>query len=391
MDQHKAPPRPPNSDKVNPEPFQPSFIAPEEPMETARFIVPEPPNIPVSDDADDSEKMPAATNSSQSKNTRMSYDSAWKAFERWCFERSLTALPADTGTICAYLADCSERGLRIATIRAARAAVGDRHWRSHGSNPTATPKVKAVLSELARHDPRPQHRARPLTAKDMDKIRATACNPRKTSGTTPRQESSEAAERRGRKDIAIISLLRDSLLRRSELAWLRWCDVQYLSDGSGRITIRNPKGDQVLFISQATVDDLENLQPDGVTVDSEAKVIGLSASQIHRRFCMAVQTAGLGPGYSSQSGRVGMARDLDESGTDPRAVMAAGRWKSARMPALYTRRQTDNKDAVAEYYKRQSTSQKLPQVARGLRGQTKPRGKGARAEYVNFQSGPSRA
>ena len=360
MDQDKAPPPTPISDSVNPEQFQPSFIAPEEPMETTKFIVPEPPDVPVCVIADDSEKMPAATNSSQSKNTRMSYDSAWRTFGTWCAGQRLTALPADTTTIVSYLADCSGRGLRMSTIRAARAAIADRHRKSIGIDPTATPDVRAVLSDIAKHETRPENQAKPLTAADMDQVRATVCNPRQTSGTSRRQESPKAAERRGRMDLAILSLLRDQLIGPSELVGIRWCDVEYLPDGSGRIIIRSPKtdpdgGNQALFISPATVTDLEYIRPDDLTFDSEARVIGLTVSQIYRRVRGAAQSAGLGDGYSANSGRVGMARDLAASGMDMQAVMVAGRWKSERMPAKYTRRQTGDQDAVAEYYKRQST------------------------------------
>ena len=385
MPQQKASPRPHISDRVKSEPFQPSFIAPEEPMETAKFIVPEPPNIPVSDDADDSERMSEANDSSQSKNTRMSYDSAWRTFGAWCAGRSLTALPADTTTIVSYLADCSDRGLRMSTIRAARSAIGNRHRRSHGSDPTATPEVRAVLSDLARHDTRPQHRARPLTAEDMEAVRATACIPRQTSGSSPRYESPEAAERRGRMDIAIFSLLRDPLIGRSALAELRWGDIECVPDGSGRITVRKSKagqdgGDQALFISPATVKDLNCIRPDGVTLDSEARVIDLTPGQIGRRVRRVAQVAGLGDGYSGHSGRVGMAQDLAASGASMQAVMVAGRWQSERMPALYARRQINDQDAVAEYYKRHSTRLRLPRVAQGLREQTQPHGKGGRAE-----------
>ena len=385
MDQHKAPPRPPNSDKVNPEPFQPFLLAWEEPKETTEPLVPEPPNCPVGVIADDSERIPAPIDSSQSTNTKRSYDSAWGSFEGWCFERSLTALPADTGTICDYLADCSTRGLRIATIRSARAAIGDRHRRSHGSDPTATSEVRVVLSDLSRHDQRPQHRARPLTAEDMEAVRATACIPRQTSGPSPRHESPEAAERRGRMDIAILSLLRDPLIGRSELAELQWGDIECLPDGSGRITVRKWKAGrdgeyQVRFISSDTVEDVEYIRPHGMTVDFDARVIDLTPGQIGRRVGKAAQVAGLGDGYSGHSGRVGMAQDLAASGTSMQAVMVAGRWKSERMPALYTRRKTDDQEAVAEYYKRQSMRSKLPRVAEDLREHTQPQGKGARSE-----------
>ena len=59
------------------------------------------------------------------------------------------------------------------------------------------------------------------------------------------------------------------------------------------------------------------------------KDFGLSARQIGRR----VKAAGLGEGFAGHSGRVGMAQDLVRNGVELLALMSAGRWKSARMPA----------------------------------------------------------
>ena len=303
-------------------------------------LTPKPPDSPVSIIADDSQKMPEAVDHSQSESTRRNYNRAWNAFERWCGSRSLTALPANTDTIRVYFTQCLADGLKIATIRAARAAIRDRHLRFYRSDPTATPKVKKVLSLLAKEDTEPQVHARPLTAEDMYKIRATACNPRKTSGASPREESHEAAERRGRLDIAMLSLMRDSMLGVSALVDLRWGDIECLPDGSGRIHLTGGKAyqdgtDRVPPISPATVKDLEYIRPDGVTVHPEAKVIDLSACQIGRRVGKATQIAGLGEGYSGNSGRIGKLQELAASGTDEEALMNAGGWKSKKMPDLY--------------------------------------------------------
>ena len=45
-----------------------------------------------------------------------------------------------------------------------------------------------------------------------------------------------------------------------------------------------------------------------------------------------------------------MAQDLAASGVELPALMTAGRWKSARMPARYTERQSTGRGAVARYY-----------------------------------------
>ena len=55
-------------------------------------------------------------------------------------------------------------------------------------------------------------------------------------------------------------------------------------------------------------------------------------------FLRRAQAAGLGKGFSGHSGRVGMAQDLAATGVELPALMTAGRWKSAKMPARYTER-----------------------------------------------------
>ena len=89
---------------------------------------------------------------------------------------------------------------------------------------------------------------------------------------------------------------------------------------------------------------------DAGVVDPAAPVFGLSASQIGRRIDAAAKAAGLGEGFTGHSGRVGMAQDLAASGVELPELMTAGRWKSSRMPARYTERQTAGRGAVARYY-----------------------------------------
>ena len=81
-----------------------------------------------------------------------------------------------------------------------------------------------------------------------------------------------------------------------------------------------------------------------------ARVFELSASQIGRRIDAAAKAAGLGEGFTGHLGRVGMAQDLAASGVELPELMTAGRWKSSRMPARYTERQTAGRGAVARYY-----------------------------------------
>ena len=82
---------------------------------------------------------------------------------------------------------------------------------------------------------------------------------------------------------------------------------------------------------------MERLAPLRLGAASSETLFGLRPNQIARRIKQAAQSAGLGEGFSGHSPRVGMARDLARVGTELPRLMTAGRWRSPRMPALYTR------------------------------------------------------
>ena len=235
------------------------------------------------------------------------------------------------------------RGRRLSTVRAARTAISHGHRTAGYPDPTADDWVKEFLSDLAKSDPRPPEQAKPLTKADMDEIVATAVKPRRTSGCAPRLESTEDAERRGKVDIALTSLMRDALLSRSEAAALRWGDVELLNNNTGTIFVKGRKNDRGGLwkrppISEETVSALRAIMPVAALVNAEDRIFGLSDCQIGRRVRQAALTAGLGDGFSGNSGRVGKVLDLSNSGIGIPELMEAGRWKSAGTPARYIKK-----------------------------------------------------
>ena len=91
-------------------------------------------------------------------------------------------------------------------------------------------------------------------------------------------------------------------------------------------------------ITPETLTALKQLRQDsGVMTDADAPVFGLAISQISRRVDSMAHAAGLGDGYSSHSGRVGLAIRMTRRGAPLQAVQTHGRWKSPQMPARYTR------------------------------------------------------
>ena len=177
-----------------------------------------------------------------------------------------------------------------------------------------------------------------MTATVFAAVRVTAGRPRNLGGVGNRKESDEGARWRGLVNIAIIGTMRDALMRRREAAELRWSDLEFREDGSGRLTIRRSKTDQegrgfVAYLGRKAVQDLQAIMP--VDADPEGRVFKLTGHGIGRRISAAALAAGLGDGFSGHSCRVGMAVDLAREGATIPEIMQVGRWRSAEMVARY--------------------------------------------------------
>ncbi len=285
------------------------------------------------------------------ENTIKNYRVQWRNFTVWALGKGIRELPADPAQVAAYLAErIEERGHKPATLRAAASAIAFVHRAAGHDDPCSNLEVKRTLRSATRKAGRRQKQAKALTAEAMSAIQSTACRPRRGRGG--RVESRETARCRGNLDIALISLMRDAMLRVSEAAVLTWRDIVAEADGTGRLLIRRSKTDaegegSVAFLSVPTMSALGSLC--GSRVDSDS-VFGLRPNQIARRIKQAADAAGLGDGFSGHSPRVGMARDLARAGIELPSLMNAGRWRSPTMPAHYTRNETAGRGAVAQFH-----------------------------------------
>ena len=175
-------------------------------------------------------------------NTKANYRGQWLRFARWARQRGVRALPADPAHVAAYLAERIEReGHKPATLRAAASAIAFIHRVAGTDDPCLAVAVRRALSGATRKAGRRQKQAPALTAHALARIRATAYKPRRMRDG--RSENTATARRRGSVDMALISLMRDALLRVSEAAALTWGDIVAEPNGTGRLQIRRSKTD----------------------------------------------------------------------------------------------------------------------------------------------------
>ena len=176
----------------------------------------------------DQRRIRTALESSTSANTRRAYDQAWRRFVAWAEARGIPALPASPELAAALLAELAEEGRSVAEV----------HRSAGHPDPTDNEGVRQVLAGIARANGRPQRQAKLLTAEALAAVKATAKAPRQHQGRAGRGESARDAECRGRVDVALLSVLRDGLLRRSEAAEFRWGDLGLQEDGAALLHVR---------------------------------------------------------------------------------------------------------------------------------------------------------
>ena len=271
-------------------------------------------------------------------NTRRVYGSAWHDFCVWALESGRQSLPADPRTVALYLGHLAADGKAMATIALARAAISHAHAAAgiaKGDNPARHPVVAEMVKGWRNQAPE-QKQAGALTSQALTRIRETVRLPRRGRGG--RMETLAAALVRAAVDLAIIGMLADGGLRRSEGAALTWGDVEYYEDGTARITIQRGKNQpepSTVAVTENTARALREIQPR--SVDPGTPVFGLTGETLANRVRAVARAAGLGEDLSGHSDRIGMARRMVAAGAPNAAVQRQGRRKHGDMVARYTR------------------------------------------------------
>ena len=295
-------------------------------------------------------------------NTGLAYRSQLKAWVNWCAQRGLSPYDADPDSLVTYIRQRAQgttidgrdyKPAKPNSLNVACAAISKAYEIADLPNITKHPRVREALRSHKNRTARAGIRVRQaeaLTAEYLAAIRVTALHPRKGRGG---METEHQARRRGLVDIALIGLMRDCLLRRSEAAVIQWNHITSADDGTGRLFVGTSKTDQegegtLLFISGQTMRDLAAIKPERA---GNQLVFGLHPRSIGRRLAAAARAAGASGAFSGHSARVGMARDLARAGEELPALMTAGRWKGPEMVARYIAHERAGRGAVARFHR----------------------------------------
>ena len=241
-----------------------------------------------------------------------SYSYQWKRFASWCRARHKEAVPADPHAVATYLEERAKNRSRPSTLRVAAAAIARMHLDQGLDNPCGTEHVQSTLAWLTRNEKPSRPRVLPLDMDCYHAIRMTARRPRPGRGGN--MEDERAARARGNLDLAMIGLMRDAMLRVREATGLRWGDLDRLADGTGRVTVQRLYHRGETDVRMVSFDTMELLSRMRGEPENHERIIDLSPNQIGLRIRAAAKQAGLGNGYSGESPRMGMIKDLETMG-----------------------------------------------------------------------------
>ena len=275
------------------------------------------------------------------------------AYATWCTVHGLP--PEAVQSALLYLVEMQGEGKRKSTINVASHAI---RWRFPSikkqlrADEHADETWRNVLRNSRRLDQRQPKQAKPLRQREFVKILACGY-------VRPWKK-------------ALISVMRDGLLRSAELVLVRYCDISPYEDGSGAsLFVSSSKTDQeglgaVLFVSALTLRLLADAGIDTGRDDADF-IFGFGTRFVRRSIAEAAFNAKLpgsfdpvrgvpANGYSGHSPRVGMVHDLLDAGFGLTDLQVVGRWASPRMLALYARGRLASDNAVAKWYAQQAVT-----------------------------------
>ena len=226
----------------------------------------------------------AATADQKDTTTRI-YAAQWQKWEFWTAANGADS--ADLSRLEEYLEEMRERGASMSAIKQARAGVLAfyREW------------MDSIRKKPAG-----------ITQDGLEAIRATAPRPR--PAILGKRETNAHARVRAQVDVALVSVMRDAMLRPSEAATITWGNISRDHDGSGTVYVqraRDPVG-QDLYLGPPTMRALNAISP--LRTDPRDLVFELSTHQITRRIKAVALSAGLRGHFTGDSPRLGMFQDL---------------------------------------------------------------------------------
>ncbi len=297
-----------------------------------------------------------------SKNTRRTYDIAWRRFQGWCEYEGRSFPPKGAAGLQAFIehmAALGDAGLSWSTIAHAASALSQGFQLIGEESPLRNNEVRLTLRGLHRSLMEAPQQAKPITPKQIRHACETIF-----SDVTPRNT----------RDRAVLCLGFAGAFRRSELTGLTLKDIKFHDDQGLLITLRKSKTDQakkgrvigIPYGARRSTCPVRNLQAWLALLPKEdvARAEGPLFREIvgrpdrekiaitpmsDRAVARLVQRATPGQtGYSGHSLRAGFVTEAYKQGKQIAAIKKQTGHKSVDMLHRYIREEDAFKDNAAE-------------------------------------------
>ncbi len=282
----------------------------------------------------------AAARNSIPPNTARAYRADWKDFQKFCARHQLSALPARSESVCAYLAARSHIH-KVSTIRRRLTVIGKVHGIRGMPNPLDDPRVRQTWRGILRQLGTAELRKTPALLKDLKAICAML-NPETLAGV---------------RDKAILLLGFAGAMRRSELVALNWENIQMADEGLVVFLVRG-KTDQLgagrkigIPFGEALTCPVQALlnwqQKSGLSTEAVFRKVNRHDRTEGQRLCahsvaLIVKKAFKAIGkpslpFSGHSLRAGLATQAAMSGASERSIQNQTGHKSLKVLRTYIR------------------------------------------------------
>ena len=283
-----------------------------------------------------------------SRNTERAVRSDLAIFARWCAERGLRGLPAEPGTVAAFV-DAMAEQRAPATVRRYVASIVAAHRALGLEKRLKSPPVRLALKRMHRKKGRRQTQATGLTWPLRQRLMAAT--------------GDRLIDDRNR---ALLAVAYDTMLRRAELVSLQVHDLLEEIDGGGSVLVRRSKTDregrgEIVWVGRDSLRLVRAwLDRGGIEGGVLFRSVGkggrpggvLPPAHVSRIFKAMARAACLPEavveGLSGHSARVGAAQDMVAAGIELPAILQAGRWKSPAMVNRYGERLLAKRSGAAQ-------------------------------------------
>lgn len=302
----------------------------------------------------------SANESGLSRNTIKSLHASWGVFYQWCKTNHCNALPASVDDFSRFMHQMKSE-VKLNTLSSYRWAINTLHMAAGLPSPTQSVTTKDSFKGIRKEKARQSELISQASAFRNEHLEALINIWRKSTSMLTRR------------NLAIMCVGYESMLRESEIARIRFEHLSVLDDGRAELLIPTTKTNHsgepdIVLLSRQCVSIIYDYL-DEVTQQTEYLFKPLKRDQsiiydvkpltrltIDRVFKLAYQTminhhpdlCRTQKVWSGHSARVGACQDLLSSGFSILEVQQAGRWSSPMMVYRYGRNILARESAMAK-------------------------------------------